>query len=1088
MALKGNLSTVSLADIFQALSHGHSTGLLRIQAPEGTRFVEILDGQVSIVARTTNRILLGDLLLSRGLIDEATLNKALASQKQSGKLLGQALMEMGVLQLVDIENALRFQIEEEICDLFLLKSAEFDFLTNATLDAKMALGSGLVRLKIDPNGLLLEAARRLDDWSKLEQRIPSQSMLFDLSKSAQDLLKSGEGLSPEGLILLKLATEGRTVESMVQKACLGRLNTNLLLSELWDADLVKPTPPERYLKVAEEHLNNGRIEEAERVATQALKTDSDKGRRDGLNKVLAEIEKKKRAGAPTEKDTSRIRSEVIRRPNPSLILRKQRSPVPFVLGGLAVLALTAGALYWFVFRPHQASVNLDEQKQFDAWVNQVDSAANQENYAMAIDLLKHNYKDPQLREKANDVNQRFKKNLEAKLTPVLNEAEAALAGGDQAAIQKALDQVEIYNKLQIFDGALNQSLSDTMEKFRRWKERVQCSQFEDQLKKIEGLPSCDDQAVELGKLLTQSPAEAVATKIRDSLARLDMRAGSATYALALGLSMEEAGDLDGAKGEYENVRRQYPGSALAKKAEAQLQKIGESAKQIAQQLNQLELWVVQKKPEAKDGLIKFLQSKPEALMADRARSMLRTLLAPELETGAEKELREADALDEGGKSPAGRKKRLEVLEKYAFTMASARVKLTVKIETEPKGCQVFVMGREVKDPTPATAEVPAVGLLRIRFKKKGFEDREFVAYDFRGDTITMRLERSLAAPLRLLPRVPELGMALHGNWLGMAAGNEVMAYDFGKKEPVEVVRHDLSADVEDAAAKKLDLLLFAPALGPAKGSEAPTLYIAAPQKGVWALPADTLMPRKLELNSPPLSSPIAFLDAAQNQKLCVGIATEEGYEHLNSAEGTRRFTPRRLGGTEVSKPLGIAFDGARFFVPRTDGNLYAIQVKDNQGWSVAMPPSPLAPPACNAAAKTVAILGASGKICVYESESDKKVYEFDVGGTCAVGAAAVGKGYAVVTEDGTLAYLSSEQPKAQWSVKVWKGVVLPPQAVGGKRLAVAAPGELIVLNADSGEIEWRAALPSPPVAFSADEKRIFVATKDARLRIFSVEE
>jgi hypothetical protein len=100
----------------------------------------------------------------------------------------------------------------------------------------------------------------------------------------------------------------------------------------------------------------------------------------------------------------------------------------------------------------------------------------------------------------------------------------------------------------------------------------------------------------------------------------------------------------------------------------------------------------------------------------------------------------------------------------------------------------------------------------------------------------------------------------------------------------------------------------------------------------------------------------------------------------------------------------------------------------------------------------------------------------------------VGKGYAVVTEDGTLSYLSSEQPKALWSVKVGKGVVLPPQAVGSRHLAVAAPGELILLNADSGEIEWRAALPSPPVALSADEKRVLVATKDARLRIFSVEE
>lgn len=1087
MALKGNLSTVSLADIFQVLSHGHSTGLLRIQAPEGTRFVEILDGQISIVARTTNRILLGDLLLSRGLIDEPTLNKALASQKQSGKLLGQVLMELGVLQLVDIENALRFQIEEEICDLFLLKSAEFDFLTNATLDAKMALGSGLVRLKIDPNGLLLEAARRLDDWAKLEQRIPSQAMLFDLSKSGQDLLKSGEGLSPEGLILLKLATEGRTVESMVQKACLGRLNTNLLLSELWDAELVKPTPPERYLKTAEDHLNGGRMEEAERVAAYALKTETEKSRRDGLSKVLAEIEKKKRSAAPSVQDTSRVRSEVIRRPNPSLILRKQRSPVPYVLAGLVVLAVAAGALYWFVFRQRESTVTLEEQKQFEAWVNQVDSAANQGDYTTAIDLLKHNYKDPVLREKANEVNQKFKKFLESKLTPALNEAETALAGSDQVAIQKAFEKVESYNKLQVFDGALNQNLIDTMEKFRRWKERVQNTQFEERLKQVEAMGSCDEECAELAKLLAQGPAEPVAAKIRDVTAKLDVRAISANYALSLGQKMEEAGDLDGAKGEYENVRRLYPGSALAKKAETQLQKVAESTKQIAQQLNQLELWVVQKKPEAKDGLIKFLQSKPEALMADRARSMLRTILPPEMETGAEKELREADALDEGGKTPAGRKKRVEVLEKFPFTMAAARVKLSVKIETEPKGCQIFVMGREVKEATPVTADVPAVGLLRIRFKKKGFEDREFVASDFRGETISMRLERGIGA-LRVLPLAPGGGMALRANWLGMAAGNAVMAYDFSKKEPVEVSRHDLAADLEDATAKKQDLLAYAPALGPVKGSEAPALFVASPQKGVWVFPLDTLIPRKLDLNAPPLSRPVPFLDAEQSQKLCVGIATEEGFEHLNVSDGTKRFAPRRLGTSEVAKSLGIAFDGTRFFVPRLDGNLYTIQVKDNQGLVMPLPPSPLSPPACNTTTKTAAVLGATGKVSVFEDASDKKVYDFDLGGTCALGLVAAGKGYAALTEEGTLSLLSSEQPKALWSVKVGKGVTLLPQAAGTQHIAVAAPGEVMLMNAETGEIEWRATLPSPPVALAADEKRILVATKDARLRIFSVED
>jgi hypothetical protein len=149
MGLKGNLANVSLADVFQTLSHGHSTGLLRIQAPEGTRFVEIQDGAISIVSRTASRVPLGDLLVARSLLNDAALKQALARQKESGKLLGEVLVEMGLVQHADLEAALRFQVEEEICDLFLLKEAEFDFLANANLDATMALGGGFMRLRIE---------------------------------------------------------------------------------------------------------------------------------------------------------------------------------------------------------------------------------------------------------------------------------------------------------------------------------------------------------------------------------------------------------------------------------------------------------------------------------------------------------------------------------------------------------------------------------------------------------------------------------------------------------------------------------------------------------------------------------------------------------------------------------------------------------------------------------------------------------------------------------------------------------------------------------------------------------------------------
>lgn len=1087
MALKGNLSTVSLADIFQVLSHGHSTGLLRIQAPEGTRFVEILDGQVSIVARSSNRILLGDLLLSRGLVDEDTLNKALAVQKQSGKLLGQLLMDIGALQLVDIENALRFQIEEEICDLFLLKSAEFDFLANATLDAKMALGGGLVRLKIDPNGLLLEAARRLDDWQKVEKRVSSQSMLFELTNQGAELLKSAEGLSAEGMILLKLIEEGRTIESMVQKACLGRLNTNMLLTELWDAQLVVPAQPERYVQAAETHLQHGRLEEADRIAAQALRTEGDKGRKEALSKVQSEAERKKKmTSSVTLESAARVRSEVIRRPNPSLILKQHRSPLPFILGGVAVLALVAVGLWFFLVRGKGPSVDLDEQRQFDAWVQQVETATHAGEYKQAQELLKHAYSTQALREKANDQAEKFKRHLESKLTPLLNEAEKALAANEAEKIAKLEGEIRGLHELQIIGGALNENLLSTLKKIAAWHGRMELARCQERLKAIDGLESMAEQQAGLEKLGKEVPGEVVHARVREALARLVIRHENALTAFTRAQQLDAAGDITGAKIEYEAVRRYFSGGSEAQTAAVRLQALAEKAKQVEQQLGQLERWAMQKKTdEARDGLIKFLQDKPEPLFADRARSILRTLVPPDAEVGAENGLRDAEMLDARNQAAEARKKRLEVLDKFPHTMAAAKTTLQIKVVTEPRGCQLNLNGRDLKDTTPATIELPAVGPLRLRIRKKGFEDAEFIARDFRGEKIDARLmrERSRSIPLCLLPAVPD-SLSVRLPYAGMSAGGELLVWDTARKDSSELLRQRLAETGGEPGKAGAPFGLLLAAIRP----ETMELFVPGPGKQVRAFKLPGLTPRIFELGSPAASPAILFAEKDAPGRLYLAVSTEAGLEQFAVADAARRGEPRVCGAGEVPRMLGLAWSGTHIFLPRPDGNLYAVRAKDGQGWTLPLPPSPLAPPACHAGSDSVAVLGAAGKLSVYEAGSEKKIYDRDLGATYAVGLLAAGKGYLAISESGRADLLAPESPKSLWTANLGAGAVVLPVAAGANAVAVALPGEVVVLNVENGEVLWRAKLFATPVALAVDAKTVFVATKDSRLQAFDLDE
>lgn len=80
------------------------------------------------------RRLLGQILMENGLIDSATLEKALSKQEQTGKRLGQILVEMGVITGSQIADALakqghkRVNLLEEEPDWELVKQVEEEFL------------------------------------------------------------------------------------------------------------------------------------------------------------------------------------------------------------------------------------------------------------------------------------------------------------------------------------------------------------------------------------------------------------------------------------------------------------------------------------------------------------------------------------------------------------------------------------------------------------------------------------------------------------------------------------------------------------------------------------------------------------------------------------------------------------------------------------------------------------------------------------------------------------------------------------------------------------------------------------------------
>ncbi|MCW8984279.1 MAG: DUF4388 domain-containing protein, partial [Thermoanaerobaculales bacterium] len=126
MAITGNLETMSLAELLQWLANGRQTGTLIVDSGSVEKKIFLRDGAVLSSSSSDPRGFLGHFLVSKGVISEDDLAKAMAIQSDQGKLLGEILVEGGAIDQEMLDHMLRLKAEENIYDLFAWEKGHFE--------------------------------------------------------------------------------------------------------------------------------------------------------------------------------------------------------------------------------------------------------------------------------------------------------------------------------------------------------------------------------------------------------------------------------------------------------------------------------------------------------------------------------------------------------------------------------------------------------------------------------------------------------------------------------------------------------------------------------------------------------------------------------------------------------------------------------------------------------------------------------------------------------------------------------------------------------------------------------------------------
>jgi tetratricopeptide (TPR) repeat protein len=208
MAIKGSLKEASLPDVIQLLFLGRRTGCLALADQHNFGTIYLDEGQIVYASIVNRRDRLGDILLRKGRITAEQLQKAIATQDDDRQhKLGEILVGLGILTRGELEDYMRLQIEEAVYYLFTWTSGTFNFEAGVRPEREDFL------VRISPEALLLEGARRVDEWSLIEKKIPSFDLIFSVDH--QHITQSAPILSPEQQRLLPLIDGTRDVRQLI---------------------------------------------------------------------------------------------------------------------------------------------------------------------------------------------------------------------------------------------------------------------------------------------------------------------------------------------------------------------------------------------------------------------------------------------------------------------------------------------------------------------------------------------------------------------------------------------------------------------------------------------------------------------------------------------------------------------------------------------------------------------------------------------------------------------------------------------------------------------------------------------------------
>ncbi len=187
--LQGSLKEFGLVEILQMMELGSISGAIHLRHASGSvGTVYFEDGKMANCSELdAGALTLGDVLQQLGMATNQQIEQAFSQQLQKAfsMRIGERLMMMGVINDMQLKEALRTKVLWTARELALWRAGSYEFITG--IKGRTILPYGEEPLQLEIMRVTMEMVRYTDEWEQLSQFLP-QGMRTTLQMAPLELL------------------------------------------------------------------------------------------------------------------------------------------------------------------------------------------------------------------------------------------------------------------------------------------------------------------------------------------------------------------------------------------------------------------------------------------------------------------------------------------------------------------------------------------------------------------------------------------------------------------------------------------------------------------------------------------------------------------------------------------------------------------------------------------------------------------------------------------------------------------------------------------------------------------------------------